>query len=640
VSADAIQKILRTRFGLEKFRGQQEAVIHTLLEGKSALALFPTGAGKSLCYQLPALLFDGVTLVVSPLIALMKDQVESLHRRGIEAARIDSTLADDEVAEVIDRLRDGALPLLFLSPERLASRTFRKHLRGVKISLLAIDEAHCISEWGHNFRPDYLKIARLAKRLKAERILALTATATARVAQEIRKSFRITKTCQFHSGFHRPNLQLSVEASTDAEKDHRIIEHLHTHDGPAIVYATTRQDTERLAAILQKNGFTARAYHAGLPPETRASAQESFLANRTRIIAATIAFGMGIDKADIRSIIHYHLPKSIEGYSQEIGRAGRDGAISHCLLLAHRADTKTLENFIHAATPSPQSLRSLLDRLLRLAEPGKSFAISPYDLSLSQDMREETLRTVLAYLELDDIIARSGYFHAYFRVRLLRPLERAIAGYPAREKTRIRTLFAAAETAYGSLHFRLYEISDATGINREQATEIIKSLADAGDIRLEQRSIREVYERSKTTTFVVAEVIEKMIQRFESRASFEFERIRIVERYVETRACRAKFLARHFGVAATPCGTCDVCRGAKPIRWRASPPPPILQEEWQQMLTLRAESHSELGTPRQLARFLCGITSPAAQQAKLQHRPEFGLWQHHDFLEIMAMLEA
>ena len=641
VSAAELTTLLRERFGWESFRGEQQNVISALLSGKSAFALFPTGAGKSLCYQLPALLFEGATLVVSPLIALMKDQVESMTRRGIAAARIDSTLADDEVTHVLEQWRDGTVKLLFLSPERLASRSFHKQLRSVNISLLAIDEAHCISEWGHNFRPDYLKIARLSRKLKIPRILALTATATPAVAREIRKNFRITSACQFHGGFHRPNLRLSVEVCTDAEKDERLLEKLRTHSGPTIVYATTRRDTERLATMLQKHGFSARSYHAGLTPEMRALAQDSFLHNDTRIIVATIAFGMGIDKADIRCIIHYHLPKSIEGYSQEIGRAGRDGDLSHCLLFAHKPDTKTLENFVHAATPSPQSLRNLLDRLLRLAEPGKSFAISPYELSVSLDMREETLRTVLAYLELDDIIERTGHFHAYFRVRLLRPLERVLAGYATREKNRIRCLFDAAESAYGSLHFRLYEIAEQTGIEREQATEIITALADAGDIRLEQRGIREVYTRSKTTTFIVADVIEKMIARFESRASFEFERVRMVMRYVEARQCRPRLLARHFGVAAPkPCGVCDLCLGGKPIRWHDETLPAIPPEEWQQMLALRKEDHAALSTPRQLARFLCGISSPAAYQAKLQSRDTFGLWQQRDFLDILTMLEA
>jgi ATP-dependent DNA helicase RecQ len=638
--SELLHELLRERFGMEQFRGLQQEVIETLLAGKSALALFPTGAGKSLCYQLPALLLDGLTLVVSPLIALMNDQVESLHRRGIPAARIDSTLADDEVDQVLHQARSGRLPLLFLSPERLASRDFRKQLRGVPIRMLAIDEAHCVSEWGHNFRPDFLKIARLARRLKAERILALTATATPKVAREIRKQFRIAKSCQFDGGCQRPNLMLRVEALSDLEKDQRLIAHLHSHDGPAIVYATARQDTERLAALLQKNGLSASAYHAGLPAATRAAIQEAFLANRTRIIAATIAFGMGIDKADIRSVIHYHLPKSIEGYTQETGRAGRDGLPSTCLLFANLADAKTLENFIHAATPSPQSLRNLLDRLLRLTSPGKPFAISPYDLSLGHDLREETLRTVLAYLELDDIIERCGQFRAYFRVRLLRPLDHVLAGYPPRTKLRIRRLFDAAEEAYGSLHFRLYEITARCGLSREQAAEIIISLADAGDIRLEQRSLHEVYRLSKTTPFTIATVIDAMLARFVSRAAFEFDRIRGMRRYVESRNCRALYLARHFGSTMAACGTCDLCQGAAALRLRAPKTSPISDAEWNIMLALRAEQLAALATPRQLARFLCGISSPASFQSKLQQRREFGLWQHRDFLEVLALLEA
>lgn len=638
---DPVHSLLRSRFGMESFRGQQEAVIRSLLAGKSALALFATGAGKSLCYQLPSLLFPGITVVVSPLIALMKDQVESLLRRGIAAARIDSTLADDEAKAILDGVLIGGIKLLFVSPERLASQGFRKSLQGARISLLAIDEAHCVSEWGHNFRPDYLKIGRLRQRLKVERVLALTATATPEVARGIRKAFRISPSCQFQGSFHRPNLQLRVESCAAGEKDAQLIRILRESTGPTIVYATSRKDTERITTMLQKSGFSARAYHAGLTPDIRSSHQESFLRNQIRIIVATIAFGMGIDKPDIRGIIHYHLPKSIEGYSQEIGRAGRDGLDSYCLLFAHKPDAKTLENFIHAATPSPQALRNLLDRLLRLASPGKCFAISPFELSVSLDLREESLRTVLAYLETDGLIERSGQFHAYLRVRLLRPLERALAGYPVRVKNRIRGLFAAAEEAYGSLHFRLYEIAETTGISREEATEIITALADAGDIRLEQRGVREVYQRNKKADVSIPQVIERMVERFESRALFEYDRIRLMQGYVESRYCRVRALAKHFGIRGfEKCGICDLCLGAKPIRWRDIPAPKISDDEWQKMLALRRENHAALGTSRQLAKFLCGISSPAAYQAKLTGREEFGMWQDQDFLHILALLDA
>jgi ATP-dependent DNA helicase RecQ len=574
------------------------------------------------------------------LIALMKDQVESLHRRGIAAARIDSTLADDELTTVLEQLHQAQVQLLFLSPERLASKSFLKLIRGLPIALLAIDEAHCLSEWGHNFRPDYLKISQIARKLRVERILALTATATPRVAKDIRQGFRIKKTNQFHAGFHRPNLHLSVEAHDERDKPDRLCAYLHEHPGPAIVYATSRQDTENLSAHLQQHGFRARAYHAGLPPEERSQTQDAFLRNETRIVVATIAFGMGIDKANIRHIIHYHLPKSLEGYSQEIGRAGRDGAVAHCLLMADQRDVARLENFIHAATPSSQSIKNLLDRILRLADPGKMFAISPYDLSLSNDMREETLRTIIAYLEIAGLIERHGSFHAYFRVRLLRPIEKILSGYAAREKKAISNLLGSAETRYGSLHFPLYEIAEQTGMSRESITSHIIALAEAGDIRMEQRSIREVYRRAKNSQVDVAAVIKKMISTFESRAAFEYERIQQVIRYVGTRQCRSRHLAKHFGITTPDCGQCDQCRGESAIVWPVVEAPAITDDQWQSMLDLKNENHAALATPRQLAKFLCGIHSPASYHAKLHHRPEFGLWREQPFLHVIAMLEA
>ena len=633
--------MLRDTFGIAEFRSGQQAVIQALFEGKSALAVFPTGAGKSLCYQLPALLFEGVTLVISPLIALMKDQVEKLRSLGIGAARIDSTLADDEVEEVFAQLARGELRLLYISPERLAGSAFRKRLKGIRIPLMAIDEAHCISEWGHNFRPDYLKIARLSRRMGVARILALTATATTAVARDIRRGFRIAAAAYFQADLHRPNLLLTVTACDEWEKDGLLLEKLRTIAGPVIVYATTRHATETIATMLQRQGFAARAYHAGLTPEVRAAAQDAFMQNTTRIVVATIAFGMGIDKPDIRAVIHYHLPKCLEGYSQEIGRAGRDGQSAHCELLACADDTITLENFIHGSTPSTQTLKNLLDRILRLAAPGRMFAVSPYDLTLSHDLREETVRTVLAYLELAEIIQRSGSYYDYFRVKLLRPMDRLLAGRPAREKTLIRKLIGAAESRFGSLHFRLYEIAEKTGIPRDKTAELLTALAAAEDLRLEQRGLREVYQMSKSWTGEIAPVIADFTTRFESRAGFEHDRIRAVLAYAEARTCRSVQLAKYFGRKnAAPCGTCDLCRGTKPIRLGAYRAPEIPDDEWAVMAALRAEDHAALGTPLQLARFLCGISSPAATKARLQQRPEFGLWQHQPFPDIARMLEA
>jgi ATP-dependent DNA helicase RecQ len=269
------------------------------------------------------------------------------------------------------------------------------------------------------------------------------------------------------------------------------------------------------------------------------------------------------------------------------------------------------------------------------------FAISPYDLTLSHDLREETVRTVLAYLELAGIIQRTGSYYDYFRVKLLRPMDRILAGHPAREKTLIRKLIAAAESRFGSLHFKLHEIAGQTGISRDRAAELLTALAAAEDVRLEQRGLREVYQMSKTWTGEITPVIADFTTRFESRAGFEHDRIRAVLAYAEARTCRSVQLAKYFGRKnAAPCGTCDLCQGAKPIRLGAYRAPEIPPEEWAAMAALRAENHAALGTPLQLARFLCGISSPAASKARLQQRPEFGLWQQQPFPDIARMLEA
>ena len=638
---DPLFAVLREQFGLTEFRGDQEAVIRALLAGRSALAVFPTGAGKSLCYQAPAMLLDGLTIVVSPLIALMRDQVERLCERGIGAARIDSTLADDEVEEVFAGLADGTIRLLYVSPERLAGTGFRKRLKGMVISLLAIDEAHCISEWGHNFRPDYLQLARLGRRLRVPRVLALTATATVQVARDIRRGFRIARADHYQSPLHRPNLRLTVSACDGIDKDALLVAKLRAIEGPVIVYATTRAATETIAAMLQQRGFSARVYHAGCEPTDRAAAQDAFMRNATRIIVATIAFGMGIDKPDIRAVIHYHLPKCLEGYCQEIGRAGRDGLPARCELLASAEDTLMLENFIHGATPSPQGLKNLLDRLLRLAGPGRPFAISAYELSLSNDMREETVRTVLAYLELAGVMDRGGCYYDVLRVLPLRPLPEILAGRPARERKTIGVLFGAAEQAYGMLHFKLHEVSAATGLSRQRVADILTELAAAEDVRITQRGLREVYQMSKTWDGSVTRVIGEISQKFEQRAGFEHGRIASVLGYVTSRRCRTVLLAAYFGQRdGVRCGTCDRCRGEPPVKLGVRAASAATPDEWALMAALRDERHPALATPRQLARFLCGISSPAATKARLHRRPEFGLWQDQRFDEVLQWLGA
>jgi ATP-dependent DNA helicase RecQ len=333
----AALNLLKSYFGYDHFLPLQEEIIANVLAKKDALVLMPTGGGKSLCYQLPALCFDGLTLVVSPLIALMKDQVDALQANGIPAEFINSTLSPTEIARVQTQAKGGQLKILYLAPERLALSGFRGFLGALNVSLIAIDEAHCISEWGHDFRPDYRNLKILRHDFPAVPVIALTATATEKVREDILAQLELRPAQTFLSSFNRANLTYLVQAKKDAFS--ALLGLLQKHkDAPTIVYCFSRKDTEALAADLSAHGLKALPYHAGLDSAVRTDHQEKFIRDEVPIIAATIAFGMGIDKPDIRLIVHYDLPKSLEGYYQETGRAGRDGLPSECVLFYSYGD--------------------------------------------------------------------------------------------------------------------------------------------------------------------------------------------------------------------------------------------------------------------------------------------------------------
>jgi len=337
--------LLETYFGYREFRPMQEEIIQHVLEQKDALVLMPTGGGKSLCYQLPALCLPGLTLVISPLISLMKDQVDALRQNGVQADFLNSSLSYADQEEVLHRLRTKQITLLYVAPERLAAFGFQQVLRDITLSLIAVDEAHCISQWGHDFRPDYRNLTALRTSFPTVPIIALTATATDPVREDIIKSLHMQSPQTFLSSFNRPNLTYSVRPKKNAFDDLLML--LKKHEtSSVIIYCFSRKDTESLAVALRQEGYKAAAYHAGLEAGTRQKTQEKFIRDEIQIITATIAFGMGIDKPDVRLVVHMDLPKNIEGYYQETGRAGRDGLPSDCVLFYSAGDRRKHVFFI------------------------------------------------------------------------------------------------------------------------------------------------------------------------------------------------------------------------------------------------------------------------------------------------------
>ena len=634
------ETLLLEHFGHSEFRPGQARVIDSLLAGRSALALFPTGGGKSLCYQLPALMFDGLTLVVSPLIALMKDQVEALQARSISAARLDSTLERSEISDIYNEMENGTLKLLYVAPERLANEGFLRRLRRCKIDMLAVDEAHCISEWGHNFRPDYLKLALLARDLKIPRVLALTATATPRVAAQIRERFHIAEEDHTQTPFARPNLVFRVHPVTEAEREKKLIELVESREPGAstVVYVTLQQTAERVAGMLSQAGANARAYHAGMRDDHRAEVQDGFMDGSIEVVVATIAFGMGIDKADIRHVFHYNLPKSLENYVQESGRAGRDGEKSTCEILACADDLTVLENFIYGDTPSATALKSLVEHLLL---QGEHFSISRYDLSRSKDIRPIVVNTAITYLELEGILVSRGPFYGGYKVQLLRDLDNVLAGHTPDRQRFLKHLFETGKKGYKWHTFDIAESAFELGETEERIRKAIGYLADIGDAVIQPSGLCHSYQLVNSQDKTVSSLTKQLVEQFESREAAEVERLHLVTSLCETGECIPQQLIRYFGEESEPCGACNVCtgdhsQGKLPEGKRVS----IDLEKADIIREMHALGHAALRQPRQLTRFLCGLTSPATAAARLQRNEAFGALAEVPFQDVLSHVES
>ncbi len=609
-----ITSLLTRHFGFDRLRPGQEAVISRLLAGKSAAAIFPTGAGKSLCYQLPALALPHLTLVISPLLALMHDQLAFLRSKGIAAATLDSSQTAEESRRVMQQASDGKLKILMISVERLKNERFRRFIAHIPLSLLVVDEAHCISEWGHNFRPDYLKLPDHRRELAIPQVLLLTATATPAVMADMQAKFAIDRDDLVVTGFYRPNLDLAVLPLAGSARDTWLREELHRNPAaPTIVYVTLQHSAEQCAAQLQASGIRACAYHAGLDPALRSQIQHDFMAGRLDCIVATIAFGMGIDKADIRRVIHYDLPKSIENYSQEIGRAGRDGLPSRCTVLASRAQLPVLENFVYGDTPDRDAIAHLLD-IVR--QSGAEWEFSLLRLSNETNIRQLPLKTLLVYLEMAGVIAPAYSYFAEYRFRFVLEKQAILARFNSERRQFLEQVFACAPQARTWCTIDFEALWQGYQGERQRAAAALDYLQQQGWIELESKQMTELYRvlSQQIDTVTLAEELHGL---FEKKEQSELARLQALLAFFTSTTCLSHELARYFADDAAPerCGHCSVCRGE--IAVLPPLPSPGLPNEhglraWcDPLIALCHQRH-----PRILTRFLCGIATPLTTRLK------------------------
>jgi ATP-dependent DNA helicase RecQ len=635
--AASILSTLKSVFGYDAFREGQAAVITKILEGKSALAVFPTGSGKSLCYQIGALHLEGLTLVISPLIALMKDQIDFLQKRNIPAARLDSTVELHDIRQIDADLQAGRLKLLYVAPERFSNERFIQKLRNLKISLMVIDEAHCISEWGHNFRPDYLKLARTARCLGIDRVLTLTATATPAVAADICREFRIEPDAFVHTGFYRPNLKLQITPCRPNEQIDLLLARLKERPpGPTIVYVTLQRTAETVAEALSKRGFPARAYHSGMRNEERDTVQDWFMDSSNSIVVATIAFGMGIDKSDIRYVYHYNLPKSLENYSQEIGRAGRDGKESTCEMLASGRDLTVLENFTYGDTPDAASVCAIVDRILANRN---EFDVSLHDLSRAHDVRPLVVDTLLTYLELTDVIESIEPFYNEYQFAPLKTSAEILAKFDPSRAEFLSGIFASTVKAKKWFTVDLNATMHRLSTTRSRIIKALTYLEQQGDLTLKVAGLRQGY-RIKTRPTDVPALKCSLIQRFEARERNDVARVQKVVEFAEHSGCTVRHLLHHFGQDLNRnCGHCSSCAGAGGGKIRVPAETKAPQLNIAKMTALRKQQATALSTPRQIARFCCGLSSPFLSQTKLNKHPDFGYLAEVPFQIVMKAAE-
>jgi ATP-dependent DNA helicase RecQ len=552
---------LHEHFGFEDFREGQREVITAILEGRDTVVVMPTGGGKSLCYQLPALMKPGATIVVSPLIALMKDQVDALAARHLPATFINSSIPFEEQKARIHGVRRGLYKLVYVAPERFRSAHFVETLRSIEISLFAVDEAHCISQWGHDFRPDYLRLRAAIEEIGRPQIAALTATATPYVRADIIEQLNLREPRAFVSGFDRPNLSINVVHTQKEREKITHIKALASPGGSGIIYTSTRKAVEQVAGRLQGAGLNVIGYHAGMDEAARTKAQDDFMSGRAQMIVATNAFGMGIDKPDIRFVVHHHLPGSIEAYYQEIGRAGRDGLPSTCVLLFNYADKRTQDYFIEGSYPPPETVARVYQALVAINQ--KRIELSISEIAARAGIRNEmAVQSALIILEKAGHIERGSSGENRAALRLLVKPQEARAAVGARETKGRQVLFGLLGghdlNERADIELDVTDFAESLGLDISTVRRALAQLNASGVISYNParrtRGVLMLDETPATSLRIRPHEVAR-------RAALEQRKLREMISFCYTESCYRAFILDYFGDPhhAPNCGTCGNC---------------------------------------------------------------------------------
>ena len=554
----------------------QEDIVRSILDGHDTLALLPTGGGKSICFQVPALCKEGICLVISPLIALMKDQVHNLDRRGIPAAAIYSGMSHRQIDMVFENACNGAYKFLYVSPERLQTPMARARIQRMNVNLLAVDEAHCVSQWGYDFRPPYLQIPALRALIPKVPVMALTATATAEVLEDIQEKLGFLAKRVFRQSFVRSNLSYSV--LYEDRKREKLIDILRRVPGSGIVYARSRGETKEIAHFLVQKGIDADFYHAGLPGEERSKKQEAWVAGKSRIIVSTNAFGMGIDKPDVRIVVHMNLPDSLEAYFQEAGRGGRDGLKSYSTLLYAPGDGAALRFHLQSAFPPMELVRQVYQALgshtqLAIgAGEGESFDFDLSHFCHVFKLEQGPTHSALRLLELEGWILMSDASASPARAHVLASREE-LYDYQLRNK-QADTVLKTLLRAYPGIQTDFIDISEMiiakyANLPGEVVKQVLQTAQNEGIMLYEPR--KEKPQLTFTRERVGAENLTIDLKKFNLRKKRAEERLHQAIKFAETRQCRSQLLLAYFGEAdSKACGICDVCTGRHKVELPAS----------------------------------------------------------------------